>query len=63
MADYILRNVKHGSIVLMHMPERGFRQHILPAMQRVLEGLAARGLHGQTLSTMSRLSLGHRSPP
>ena len=56
VARHLLRTVRGGSVVLMHMPERGFREHNLAAMGRVLDGLARRGLRCRTLSELHALA-------
>jgi peptidoglycan/xylan/chitin deacetylase (PgdA/CDA1 family) len=56
VARHILRHARGGSVVLMHMPERGFREHNLAAMGTVLDGLARRGLRCRTLSELHALA-------
>ncbi len=56
VARHILRHTRGGSIVLMHMPERGFREHNLDAMRTVLAGLSRRGLRCRTLSELHTLA-------
>jgi peptidoglycan/xylan/chitin deacetylase (PgdA/CDA1 family) len=51
----MLRQVKRGSICITHMPERGFREHTLHSLTRLLEGLTARGIKCRTLSEMATL--------
>ena len=63
VARHILRTARGGSVVLMHMPERGFREHNLPAMRAVLAGLARRGLRCRTLSELHALAPPPRSGP
>lgn len=58
VANLYLRQADEGSVVIMHMPERGFRQHTLEAMRLVLQGLAARGLKVVTLGQLSQAALG-----
>jgi len=48
------RSVTHGSIMIIHMPERGFREWNLEAIMRVLEMLKQRGLRAVTLSELDR---------
>ncbi|CAE7404596.1 unnamed protein product, partial [Symbiodinium necroappetens] len=43
-----------GSIVVIHMPERGFREHNLEALRLLLSGLRQRDLRVVTLSELSR---------
>jgi peptidoglycan/xylan/chitin deacetylase (PgdA/CDA1 family) len=52
----LARNAQDGSIVLLHMPEGGFRDHCLSALTRLLEGLHRRGLKVVTVSEMERLA-------
>lgn len=52
LADFILRYVEDGSIVLLHMPERGFREWNYDALARVLEGLRQKGLKPVTISEL-----------
>jgi peptidoglycan/xylan/chitin deacetylase (PgdA/CDA1 family) len=67
VARHILRHARGGSVVLMHMPERGFREHNLAAMGTVLAGLARRGLRCRTLSELHALAAAgpatRRQPP
>ena len=48
--------VQDGSIIIMHMPERGFREHTLAAMAQLLAGLSERGLHVVTLSELDAMA-------
>ena len=48
--------VQDGSIIIMHMPERGFRDHTLAAMAQLLAGLTERGLHVVTLSELDAMA-------
>ena len=48
--------VQDGSIIIMHMPERGFREHTLAAMAQLLDGLSERGLHVVTLSELDAMA-------
>ena len=50
------RRVTHGSILILHMPERGFREWNLEAIVLVLEMLKERGLRPVTLSELDRAS-------
>lgn len=60
VAKTLLRQLDSGSIIIMHMPERGFREHLLEALRLVLEGLSGRGLRAVTLSQLEQLAL---APP
>jgi peptidoglycan/xylan/chitin deacetylase (PgdA/CDA1 family) len=57
IAESILRQVQPGSIILIHMPERGFRDWTLPALEKVLQGLQERNITVCTLSQMEAMSL------
>ncbi len=52
----ILRQATHGSVVILHQPERGFREHTLVVLREVLRGLAERGLQCVTLSQLEALA-------
>lgn len=54
VADNILRSVTHGSIIVMHFPERGFREWTFEAMRLVLDGLKRKGLRSVTLSELHK---------
>lgn len=53
VARTLLKQAKAGSIIIMHMPEKGFREHTLQALELVLQGLSERGLKCTTLSDLS----------
>ena len=55
IANYILNRVKPGSIVLIHMPEKGVREWNFEAMRLTLEGLTEKGLNILTLSELSKI--------
>lgn len=61
VAGLYLRQAAEGSVAIMHMPERGFREHCLEAMRLVLRGLAARGLKVVSLGELARAAGG--APP
>lgn len=54
----LLGQVSSGSILVLHMPERGFREHTLEALSLTLDGLAAKGLVSVTLSKLAELAEG-----
>ena len=58
LADFILRYVEDGSIVLLHMPERGFREWNFKALELVLEGLKLKGLQPVTISQLHARATG-----
>ena len=53
IAKYILKKVKPGSIILIHMPEKGLREWNFEAMKLTLIGLQEKGLKVLNLSQMS----------
>ena len=52
ISNYILKKVKDGSIILIHMPERGVREWNLEAMELTLQGLNKMDLKIVTLSEL-----------
>lgn len=52
IAECVLRNAKDGSVLLVHMPEKGVREWNLEAMEWVLEGLEKKGLKAVTFSEL-----------
>lgn len=55
-ADLMLSQVQPGSIIILHMPEKGFRQGTLHALECVLDGLKERGLECVNLTTMDEMA-------
>jgi peptidoglycan/xylan/chitin deacetylase (PgdA/CDA1 family) len=55
IARFILGRVKPGSIVLIHMPERGCREWNLQAMRLTLQGLSQRGLRVVNFSELHQM--------
>ena len=53
----LLRQVTPGSIIVLHMPEKGFREHTFRVLERLLDGLDERGLRCATLSECAELQL------
>ena len=51
----ILKQVRDGSVIVLHQPERGFREHTFAILRQVLEGLRAKGFKCRTLSEMASL--------
>merc|ERR1712136_72263 len=49
VAATLLRQVQSGSIIIIHMPERGYREHMLRALVLLLDGLAKRHFRVATL--------------
>ena len=52
----LLHQCAHGSIIILHQPERGFREHTLQVLRDLLHGLTARGLRCLTLSEMEAIA-------
>ena len=53
IANVLLRLATHGSISLIHVPEKGFREWNFVALRLFLEGLDARGLKAITLTELA----------
>jgi len=53
IAQTMLSQARPGSIIILHMPEKGYREHTLEALQLLLQGLTARGLKCTTLTDMA----------
>jgi peptidoglycan/xylan/chitin deacetylase (PgdA/CDA1 family) len=60
IARFILRRVRPGSIILIHMPERGCRQWNLKAMELTLSGLSRKGLRVVNFSELDRMQVAQR---
>jgi len=56
IAETLLGQVASGSVIVLHMPERGFREHCLEALDLLLQGLSERGLQCTTLSELDKLA-------
>jgi len=52
IAKTVLNNVTDGSVLLVHMPERGVREWNLEAMELVLQGIRAKGLQSVTFTEL-----------
>lgn len=52
----LAQRAQPGSIVLLHMPEVGHREWCLLGLQRLLEGLGARGLRAVTVGELADLA-------
>jgi len=52
VAALYLRQVDDGSIAIMHMPEKGFREHTLELLSLLLAGFHKRGLAAVTMSEL-----------
>jgi peptidoglycan/xylan/chitin deacetylase (PgdA/CDA1 family) len=57
IAKSLAQQAKDGSIILIHMPERGFREYCLTALELLLENLCnQQGYHIVTVSELERIS-------
>jgi peptidoglycan/xylan/chitin deacetylase (PgdA/CDA1 family) len=57
IARSLCRQAKDGSIILIHMPEKGFREYCLTALELLLEELCAKqGFQIVTVSELERIS-------
>lgn len=56
IASTLLGHVGGGSIVVLHMPEKGFREHTLEALRLLLAGLKERDIKCVTLSKLEELA-------
>ena len=61
IGDIITSQAESGSILLIHMPERGFRDWTLPGMEKTLRLLKEQGVRVVTLSELQALSKGSPS--
>lgn len=52
----LANSAKDGSIILLHMPERGFRDWCITALRHLLEGLTKQGLKSVTLSQLDHIA-------
>ena len=55
ISKFILRKVKPGSIVLIHMPEKGVREWNFEAIRLTLEGLSKKGIKIVTVSELNSM--------
>merc|ERR1712176_994691 len=53
LAERLLEGVQSGSVLLIHMPEQGFREWNLQAIELTLQGLQERGLKAITVSELA----------
>lgn len=56
IANVMLRLIDHGSISLIHMPERNFREWNFTALKLFLEGLDKKSLKAVTLTELAKLA-------
>ncbi len=55
IAEFVLKSVQPGSIIVLHMPERGVREWCYEAMELVLQGLKEKNLDILTLTELEKL--------
>mmetsp|Transcript_107198 Transcript_107198/g.303156 ORF Transcript_107198/g.303156 Transcript_107198/m.303156 type:complete len:428 (-) Transcript_107198:45-1328(-) len=53
IGDFLARNAQDGSIIVIHMPEHGFREWCMTGLRRLLSGLARRGLSATTVGALA----------
>mmetsp|Transcript_103249 Transcript_103249/g.266923 ORF Transcript_103249/g.266923 Transcript_103249/m.266923 type:complete len:429 (-) Transcript_103249:121-1407(-) len=63
IGESLARQADHGSIVLIHMPERGFREWCFTGLEHVLEGLARRGFKVVSVSRLTKIVAGDQVAP
>lgn len=56
IGSFLGRQAEHGSIILIHMPEKGFREWCFQGLQSLLLQLAERGLKATTVGHLARLA-------
>merc|ERR1719401_2167870 len=56
VTEETLNSATDGSIVIIHMPEHGFREHCYVALRGILEGLRDRGFKVVTLSSLNDIA-------
>jgi peptidoglycan/xylan/chitin deacetylase (PgdA/CDA1 family) len=55
IAEFVLKKVQPGSIIVLHMPERGVREWCFEAMELTLKGLKEKNLDILTLTELEKL--------
>eukprot|EP00931_Biecheleriopsis_adriatica_P104627 TRINITY_DN79273_c0_g1_i2.p1 TRINITY_DN79273_c0_g1~~TRINITY_DN79273_c0_g1_i2.p1 ORF type:complete len:247 (+),score=59.50 TRINITY_DN79273_c0_g1_i2:46-786(+) len=56
IAATMLNQVRDGSVMILHMPEKNFRGHCYTALKELLEGLQQRNLKAVSLSKLEALA-------
>ncbi|CAE7258544.1 unnamed protein product [Symbiodinium natans] len=56
IGTFLGRQAEHGSIILIHMPEKGFREWCFHGLQSLLMQLAQRGLKATTVGHLAQLA-------
>ena len=56
ISSFILKNVKPGSVIIIHMPEKGIREWNYLALENILNGLKERKLEIVTLTELEQKS-------
>eukprot|EP00928_Gymnodinium_smaydae_P061763 TRINITY_DN45776_c0_g1_i1.p1 TRINITY_DN45776_c0_g1~~TRINITY_DN45776_c0_g1_i1.p1 ORF type:complete len:355 (+),score=74.39 TRINITY_DN45776_c0_g1_i1:2-1066(+) len=63
IGEFLARKATHGSIILLHMPEKGFREWCWTALRGMLAGLQARNLSVVSVGELAhRAGSGARAP-
>jgi len=52
IADYTVKHARPGSVILLHMPSKGFREYNMESLRQSLAGLQKRGLQCVSLSEL-----------
>merc|ERR1712039_770501 len=53
---FLARRAIEGSIILIHMPERGHREHCMVGLQILLNGLRERNLRAVSIGQLAKLA-------
>lgn len=61
LASTLLSHTSDGSIIVIHMPERGFREYTFEAIRGLLVGLKARGLKTVPLTELRAAALSSKN--
>jgi peptidoglycan/xylan/chitin deacetylase (PgdA/CDA1 family) len=61
IASTMLRAATDGSVLIIHMPESGFREWCFEAIDLLLKGLKAKGLKSVTLSELKEAAEGKKT--
>lgn len=56
IGDSLVRQATHGSIILLHIPEKGFRDWCMVALRRLLAGLKQRNIDVISVGMMQELA-------
>lgn len=56
IGNFLGKQAEHGSIILIHMPERGFREWCLRGLEELLKQLKSRGLQPVSVGKLAQLA-------